>query len=257
MKLQTSKEITAQYLRATVIGPPAAGKTFSCATISEHYRTKGILKDMLWFLFDDGGLDGFAECGIDAPVFDFTKLSGPQLTKALREAYQEAKKMVESGVTKTIVVDSLTVLDKGLLAHLMTLFQKWDLYNALLKEHSLFFHNIKKLPCHVLFTVHEKFLHDGDDVQNAKSKAEGLTPGQTIMDITGSGARFYRANSSMILPIKTVHTPQGVERVFLPWDKTTESKGRFACLDKREPADFTLLLAKIQAAAKEGSLTLS
>jgi hypothetical protein len=256
MNLQTSKEITAQYLRALVLGPPGVGKTFACATISEHFKNGGELKDLLWFLFDDGGLDGFAEYGISVPVFDFTKLSGPQLTKGIREAVKEAKDRVANGVTKTIVADSLTVFDKALLSHLMTLHEKWGLYNALLKEHSLFFHNIKKLPCHVLFTCHEKYLNPtDDDAQTKKAQADGLRMGSKTMDITGQGARFYRANCSLILPMKETRASSGVERVFLPRSNTTESKSRFACLGEREPADFSLLLAKIQKAASTGGQT--
>jgi hypothetical protein len=251
--VQDSQDLALKNLIANIMGPPGVGKTSVAATLSECYLADKpcALSDMLWLLFDRGGLDCFIERGITTPVIDFSQMNGFELLNAFKEAKPLIKKRVEEGTTRTLVFDTGSVLDKILLAHHIERFEKFALYNAQLKEHMSIFSFAKSLPCNVLFLWHEKVITAMDEAAKVRLASQGLEDGSTQMDITGQALTFYRGNASMTLALSRQKEMNGTyTRWLLPRAAKKDTKTRFACLADREPAHLGQLFEKIRAASK-------
>jgi hypothetical protein len=250
--VRDSKDTVLERFRLVLVGPPKEGKTFCAATASEHYpeslpaKEMTNLADMFWCQLDNGGLDGFAEQNLSAPHMDLSNVPAPYLIQALQKFQEIAAERVAAGVTKTVVYDSLTALDKLLLAHLMKDYEKWGLYQAILAKHLQVFQQAKSLQCNVIFVCHGKAvtLPDTPEAQ-VKQVASGVTPGTIEMDLSGQVSNFYRQSMSLILPVaekaagEYVICPKGF--------KGFAGYSRFANLAREEPAHLGKLFAKIRA----------
>jgi len=204
---------------------------------------------MFWCLLDTGGLDGFAEQNLSIPHMDLSNVPSLYIIQAMKAFHEEAAKRIEAGITKTIVYDGLTVLDKLLLARLMKDYEKWGLYQALLAEHLKVFEMARALSCNVIFIAHGRAVASPESPDaSAKQVAAGITPSMIEMDLSGQIASFYRGSMSLIMPVASRGTLGSEEYILYPHGaKGFAGYTRFANLEKEEPAHLGKLFKKIRA----------
>lgn len=256
-------------VHVTTYAPPGEGKTFFCATASEFFPVERLtakvidptwpvvtLKDMLWILFDNTGLAGLNERRIIVPNIDMTGLKGKFLSDALREVPSiVAAEQKQNPALKYVCGDTITSLDIGLLSYYLEKFDKWDLYNAVLKDHRVFFDGVRGLGLRALWCFHEKFrVPVSDDAKGAAqtkgaAAAAGVELGKSGLDISGRSLNFYRGQSSLILPVRRIRTGTGndFQYIVTPRSAEKDSKTRYMCLADREPANLRAIFQKIEA----------
>lgn len=191
-------------------GPPGAGKTFSCLTLSDFcpndFGSKPVLNrppvtlgDMLWLSFDSGATEGFKQQQITVPELRLAQ-EGDRLLAVIKEAPELALKAITAGHCKTVVVDTITAFDEQLVNYWRNKgLEKWDLFGAVKASHYKFAMAIKALKANVVFIAHAKALMDAADAtQTAKIQAAGYA--KIVPDITGGALNHYRRDSSFILP---------------------------------------------------------
>ena len=256
MKVRDSKDTLLERFRLTLVGPPKEGKTHCALTASEFFPEESAfpltemvdLQDMFWCLLDNGGFDGLAERRLSVPHIDLSNVPPELIIVAIRKFTDTARERILAGVTKTVVYDSLTALDKLLLTRLMKDYEKWGLYNALLAEHLKIFTAAKSLACNVILICHGKYVTPAEDAAGqGRQMAAGVTPGTIEMNLSGQIADFYRQSMSLIMPVSD--KGRGADRSF--WIHPHGAKGfagytRFAGLEKEEPAHLGKLFAKIR-----------
>jgi len=254
LKVRDSKDTVLDNFRLMLVGPPKEGKTFTGFTASEFYPDKlpaaemTDLKDLFWCALDSGALDGAKEQNLSIPHMDLSKVPGAYIQQAMRAFAEEARKRVEAGITKTVVYDSLTSLDKLLLARLMKDYEKWGLYQAVLAEHLSVFEMARALNCNVIFICHGKAVMASEDSSmQTKQIAAGITPGTIEMDLSGQIGNFYRGAMSLIMPVacKGSHGNE-TYHIYPHGAKGFVGYSRFASLEKEEPANLRQLFAKIR-----------
>lgn len=242
MLIKSSKEVALTNFIVSVMGAPGAGKTRVAATAEEDPSK------LLWLLFDRGGVDSLADVNVDVPVMDFSTMSGLEVMNALKEQRNVIKERVAKGLTKTIVIDTATVLDRLLLVYHAERYEKFALYNAQLAAHSFIFGFLKSLPCNLVVLFHEKLLAAFDDAAKARLAAQGMSEGKATIDLTGQASSLYRGNSSLILVQHRQKEPNGLYSYWLcPDFPNAETRARFSCLANREPAHLGKLFQKIRA----------
>jgi hypothetical protein len=254
IRVRDSKDTLLERFRLVLIGPPKEGKSVCAATASELFPATFPapemvdLRDMFWCLLDNGGLDGFAELNLSVPHMDLSNVNAAYIQQALTAFFEEAQKRVAAGVTKTVVLDSLTALDKLLLARLMKDYEKWGLYQAILAAHLQVFHQAKTLACNVISICHGKMVNMPEDAAAAiKQTAAGITPGTIELDLSGQVANFYRQSMSLIIPIASKGSAgEEVYNLYPRGVKGFTGYSRFAKLEKEEPAHLGKLFAKIR-----------
>ncbi len=243
---------------AILYSPPKHGKTFMAGTISEHWPEKlpaaemTSLDDMLWFLFDRGGLDGFRENNLSAPFINLAEASGKKLQFELKQALGLAKERVEAGITKTIVVDTLTGYDDMLVAFWQDVYAEaggkgWEMYGKIKTDHMDFARKLKALSCNVLILCHPKVAVDvGDNTSKMAKSMPGFS--DVAPQLTGKSLQHYMGASSLILPLLAEKKNGKVVRNVYPNGSKGWSGGnRFQqSLGDVEPADFQALVNKIR-----------
>lgn len=244
--------------------PSGAGKTFLAATISEHFPekegVKASLDDMLWLLFDLGGLNGFKESGLSVPVIDMRAMvSEMGLLRAIQKLKEEVSSAMTSA-TKYLVVDTVSAFDEQLCAF-------WDAkmpdeaqsmrkFGNIANGHSYFHQSLMGLPVLRIWLCHSKSAVNA--VETAASKAAKLThqsdPGKIQPEITGKSRSLYVKHSSLECVIRATpipgqkRGPGAVKRVLLPYgDSMFEGKCRWqGSLDSEEEPHLGKLIQKIR-----------
>lgn len=224
-ELSTGTELQ-NYIRAIVFGPPGNTKTSSSVTMSEKCpadwtnlllatppkRDLVSLDDLLWIQLDSQAMFGFNQLGVSAPTFDLSNVPGTRLFDELKDVVKQAKVRVEQGITKTIIVDTVSALDE-----MVTMSQrdkgldKFDLYREILISHLRFASSLKQLKCNILFLCHAKTaaetapVSQADGVvkaaESAARKATADGTGTIIPAITGAALNHYRRDVSFIFSI--------------------------------------------------------
>lgn len=243
--------------RIMVYGPPKTGKTFLALTASPKFPEKlpapemVNLDDLFMLMFDEGGLDGLQEQNLFVPHIDLSKTSGAELMNGgINTILLLLKKRIQEGLTKTVVIDTLSSLDVTLTAHYRNEFEGKNgpqMYGSILAAHMKFFNGLRHLPCNVLILAHAKHTVDlGDDNQKARKKAESM-PGfaDTIPDITGKAGRFYARSVSIQIPMLAQKVGGKMERSLYPHGYAGfEAGSRFSRLGQKEPANLNKLILK-------------
>lgn len=249
-------------VHVTLYSPPGEGKTWAAASASDFFPEKFPieqpveLKDTMWILFDKGGLAGLNEQKVIVPKLDLSSISGKELIDALREIPTILRPEVKNGL-RYVVGDTITVLDIGLLAYYLERYDKWDLYNAILKDHRVFFDGIRGLKLRAIWIFHEKYQMKAGDSAAAQqtaaaAAAKGVELGKSAIDISGRAMNFYRGQSSLILPVKKIRAGTGendFQYYVLPRSNEKDCKTRYKCLANREPANLRALFKKIEQAS--------
>lgn len=199
-------------LRAVVFGPPGQGKTFSCITLSEKcpaafsHIKQGVVKhpervnldDLLYIMFDSGGLDGLLEQNLSVPMIDASHTPTKDVKNVCKEVVGLAADRVKAGKTKVVIIDTVTALN-GMLE---TFYKEqglsgFDLYGNVKVEHLKFALGLKGLPCDIIFLCHAKAVFDNGDVaQQTKIRASGQAT--IIPAITGDALNHYRGDSTFV-----------------------------------------------------------
>lgn len=260
----SSKETTLDSWRMLIYGPPKHGKTFTALTASEKFPDDPILTpqeetlvldDLLFIEADEGGLDGLVEHNVEVPMIDVSKIGGGKLINSRWEKIvKEIEGRVKSGETKTVVLDTLSSIDRDITYYQRQQFpdpkHNAQMYGAVLGSHMRIFGELRRLPCNILILAHVNYRVDmGDSTQKAKQKATTL-PGSSdaVPDITGKAGRFYAGAMSVQMPLIAQPTPTGMERYLYPKGfGRFEAGSRFTRFlnDKEEP-HVRKMVAKIK-----------
>lgn len=264
--VESSDDVNRQHYRFVFHGPPKVGKTFLALTASEHFPDElpadpsVSLDDMMWWSFDAGALRGVEEQGIKVPhVLNFAPISGSDIFPAVREAATKTAELVEKGLTKWVVCDTISTLDSKMKTHWRAKTAdkgKFALYDAMLASHNKFFDIINSLPCHVIVLSHSKANVYEDEKSKNKQKAQAMSSQKTPdveLDIAGAGKNEYRRHSDMVAPLLQERDKRGQwSRNIYPFGhKGWEGGTRWTReLEKVEPAHLGKLMAKIQKGAE-------
>ncbi len=212
-----SNTLTLGNVRAIVYGSPGVGKTFSAVTLSEHCpadfshirvktpikRAQAVtLKDTVWVSFDAGATTGFEEQGIIVPEYPLANVPPLELQKKLDEVAKELGESVRAGITKLIVIDTLSAFNEMLLYRQQSInnLDKFNLYAAVLADHKRFLGPFKALQCHILVHAHARAMMETDDV-NALRRIKAAGGGTIHADVTGQSLNLYRRDATFILPV--------------------------------------------------------
>jgi hypothetical protein len=264
--LTSSAALTGKHLRALVFGPPGKSKTFSSLSLSEKCppdfshivpkeapkRPKAVLDDLLWIATDSGATSGFEQQGFDVPAFDLSKIDPGKLDAEIPDMMRQIKERVEKGVTKAVIVDTVSSYDKILNYKHSVLrgLTKFDLFGAMLLDHQKFFMPLKTLPCHMVFLCHAKVSGEMDEKAKQRNQAAGLSA--VIPDITGQALNIYRADCDLIFSIfpKKVINPASKQsedgRYFLTESNMIDAKKR-VLLPESLPADWREVFKVLRA----------
>jgi hypothetical protein len=244
-----------------LIGASNEGKTTTAASASSFFPERlpatgqVDLSDLRWILFDNDGLSGFRRLGLNADCFDLSKVPLENIKEAVNAALDACEQELKAGTKKTIIIDSISVLDKSIQALVR---QREDvqgvtMWGAILNEHAKIFSKVKALSGNVICTCHltEVKLFGNEEQQQkqrTKLKAEGLEEGQLKMDICGQAYRFYRDNFSEIWPVKAIGRAPSQEYFVFPYGYDgAEHKTKQNCFEKKEPANIKKLVEKALA----------
>ena len=248
-----------------LLGPPKHGKTFCAASISEQYPESlpadelHFLSDTYWLLFDNAGLDGFAEQGLEVPHSDLSRRPKDLLDfkKALRDAIAEIKDYVAAGVVKNIVVDTISSFDEIIMAYLEKKYAGGNdkPWGELRQIHSDFLQELRSIGVRIIVIGHVKeyvdWVQKGEEMKaDAKRHAASL-PGASdvVLSVTGAAARMYRAQASIIASVvKTKPAKKdAIYNLYLDSNKGVEGGSRFTKgLDAKQPAHLGKLLQTIK-----------
>lgn len=272
MELTTSLNPLQTHIRAIVYGPPGNTKTASSVTMSDlcpanwtHQRLTAAtlpqremvtLSDMLWLGFDSQALLGFKQLGVSAPIFDLSATRTTGLADELRDVSGQIATRVKQGVTKTVVVDTVSALDE-----LLTLMLRdrgldgFDLYRELLVQHLRFALSLKELQCNILFLCHAKAAADTVATSNSNSavtaaataaKKQAASGTATIIPaITGAALNHYRRDVSLMFSVSR-GTQTGADKRpvdgfwFHPRHREFDTKSRLLLPDVL-PADWRVV----------------
>jgi len=258
-QIENSKDRGLENWRILVYGPPKTGKTFLGLTASKFYPTSlpagemTDLDDVIYLDFDDG-LSGLSEQNLSVPRIDLSKLDGKGLVDALTEVPKAITPRIKEGQTKTVVIDTISTLNTMLVAHYKQAYpdprHQGIMYNEILRSHLKFFNSIRMLPCNILVLSHAQFKVDftGDGTMSKKKQAESM-PGQSevVPDITGRAGNFYRASTSIMMPMLKRRMGGKNDRALYPHGYGGfEAGSRFAVLEEKEEAHLGKLIAKIK-----------
>jgi len=261
MEVTNSTENRTKGHHVLISGPPGHGKSVCAATASEKSPDEftdeftaeqggGLtnLDDVLFLNFDRQATAGFADLGIEVPEIDLSTCSGKEIISSTKEALKVAKARAIEGVTKTVVVDTISSLDAVLVAFWKeATANRWDMYNAILTTHMRFAMALKEIPANVVVICHAKAINEAEDAQGrARQKAAaGPAPASISLDITGQARGYWQRNVPLQLPLICRTRGSRVERHLYPSGvEGFEAKSRFKLADK-EPAHLRKLFEKI------------
>lgn len=250
LEIKQSASQPLEKQRLVLLGQPGEGKTFAAASFSEYFDptfSKAVdLKDMLWFRFDSGGLDGLTERRINVPNFDFTAVEGEkELASNIKDGLATAQRLALAGSTKCIVIDTMSMLDKTWMVYAyQRLGKTFDTHYELVAKHRQFYDMLRPLACHAILTMHIKAKSEKD---NDNSELRGFTQ---VMDLNGQNGNIYRGHASVLAPVRRTDTkgkpseyhihPRGFGG--------SEGKTRYACLADKETANLQEIYKKITTA---------
>ncbi|HEX2613886.1 MAG TPA: AAA family ATPase [Nitrososphaera sp.] len=244
MELQSTAKATFSKRRVGLIGPPGSGKTTTAASISAGFEKKN-LSDVLWFLFDDGGLDSLTSRGIVVPkYFDFTSVNDEKTLNAdLKAALATAKNMASSGDVKAIVFDTITALNRRWFTYGVEKFGKqYGLYDEIGMKNMRFYMEVMTLPCDVLLLFQPKPKPEGQNDNLAVSKFE------QVLDIPGAHGNIYRENLAIWTIQKEVAAGKKQVWIYPNGHGGVEGKDRYDLPDKVEP-DLRKIFEQVKAKA--------
>lgn len=214
----------ANHIRAIVYGPPGHLKTASSVTMSEKcpadwthlrlttppQREEVALDDMLWIGFDSQALLGFKQLKVTAPIIDLSTATLATLSAELKATPTLVADRVAKGLTKTVVVDTVSALDTMVnVGHADAGLEKFDLFREVLFSHQRFQAALKKIPCNILFLCHSKAVFEVGgtsessmkQAENQAKKVQATGTGSIIPSITGQGLELYRRDVSLIFSV--------------------------------------------------------
>lgn len=217
--LPTASFSSLQDSRSTDIiilyGRPKEGKTTCALTASKKFDPtkpgKGVVvDDVIVMTFEKTALAQAKALGYEfkywldmSPFVDY-KLAEFQsiLDSALQTCLEAARINPE---INTFVFDGVTTLDCIWAAEIQTQEKKegWDVGRSLNTKHKhLFTRYLLAMPCHVVLTMHSKVA--GKNMDAEKKNTLGIDAEDTVViDLSAwDGPKFYRAQCSMLLPIK-------------------------------------------------------
>ncbi len=263
--VKSSKDTTLDNWRMLIFGAPKTGKTFAALTASELYPQGDVLEpqpelrhlsDLLFIEADEGGLDGLREYNLAADYIDVSKESGGSLiNKVFPQLMKEVEARVNDGVTKTVIVDTISTIDRMLKTYFQEQFtdprHNAQMWGAVLGAHMKMFGALKRLRCNLLVIAHTKFRLDlGDATQKARQQATSMPGGSDAYpDISGQAKNYYNGAVSIQMPMIASPMPGGkFKRQFYPLGVGRyEAGSRFTrFLDDKEPAHIQKLINKIK-----------
>jgi hypothetical protein len=238
------------------------------ATLSKYYPDhepkageEFVLKDTLWLPFDNEGLISLHMRGITGPTIEELELAeGKALLEWVDKIPGIVEPMVKSGEITTVVADTISTFMHRLETHFDKVTTDGrDKWGKVFQYAKRLFESLRRLPCNVVWVCHTNELVSMDKQGEAKvakkQKVVGL-PGKfdVIPDIPGKTLKYYRNNSSLILPLlSNTEKGRGTTRNTYPqgnMEYGIEGGGRFAqLLAYEEPADFRPILKKLRAVA--------
>jgi hypothetical protein len=291
MQLTNSRKTVLLNPRIIQFGAPGCGKTLSAASISKHFpeciwrgekpKTHVYLKDLLFIMFDNGGLDSLAEWNLSAPVLPYTYtkvvggkpqvlidpdhscVSGPAIEAAVEQIGRDLPlAMVEHGI-ENVIVDTFSTLNTVNVAYQKAKYSaeknQRRIWDHVLGLHLRFNDLLKSVRAPVVYNCHAKnnmeAIGDEKEVQEAPRLAAGIKidGNWVIPEITGAAFRTYNALASLILPMTSDRVNRGGKMVFerkyhpLGYQAMT-FKSRFqTLLDKEEPTNLRALLDKVRS----------
>lgn len=263
-----------------VHGKMAAGKTFFAASASEFWPEKLPAKpaielsDMLWLQADRGACDGFRHNGLDVPIFDFVEFMSnediwraavdirgqryaqqPTIIQAMEYATGLVRRRYREGLTKWVVIDTLTTVDTHMIAHHQEITQghqnKYEAYGRNLTAHRLFHTRMCATGCNIILLCHSKSAGD-EKLESEQKKALTVQvsgDASFFPDLTGQAPKIYKHDDTLQLVVKASVEPKTkklVRRVLVGHDtEGGEVKNRFeGLLDDVEEFNLRNILIK-------------
>lgn len=252
--------------RPVLIGPPGVGKTVCAATLSEQASPSNgpwprpcKLDDLLWIVTDGGdqhaGLDSLWALGMDVDYIDLSNEVGMNLINKTIEALGVAKKMVESGQKKGVVLDTASTLDRIIFTYHAERFEKWQKFDAQLGMWMKVYTALRAIPGSVCVIFHEKYLAAPDTStaagadQKKRMDAEGRKAGSADLEITGQARNMFVSGTSTVLPLFIQRGMKGDERYISVTTGEVLSKTRYPSLAPKEPPNLRLIYEKVRSEA--------
>lgn len=291
MQLTNSRNTVLLNPRIIQFGSPGCGKTLSAASISKYFpeciwrgekpKQHVHLKDLLFIMFDNGGLDSLAEWNLSAPVLPYTYtkvingkpttvtdpdhscVSGAAVEAAIEQIGRDLAPAIAEHAIEAVVVDTLSSFDTTNVAYQKNKFANekdqrriWGHVQGL---HLRLDEILKSVRTPVVYNCHAKnnmeAIEKEKDAQEAPRQAAGIQVdgNWVIPEITGATFRTYNAKASLILPMTSARVNRGGKMVFerkyhpLGYQSLT-FKSRFqTLLDKEEPTNLRAVLEKIKS----------
>lgn len=250
-----------------IYGPPKHGKTLAAASFSEFYPEKlpagqmTLLRDMYWLQFDKDGTLTLDQMGLSVPYTDLSSCKDYREYGTLRDrAIKEIKEGVEAGVTKAIVVDTISSLDTLLQYEAGRIYsdEKYSakMWGKVKEFHTAFCRALMPIKVPIIFLCHARAesvmasaMKEAPEVtmgRTAKRQATVLDDNAKIsIQISGQSKEFYKNQCSTIWPLRMTRSgpviyPKGTGMF--------EGGTRLQGLALQEPAHLRHILQKAQAA---------
>lgn len=283
LSLIDSRTVVLEYPRILQFGAAECGKTVAAASVSKLFPqevyegkkpTKHVhLKDTLFVVFDNGGLDSLAEHNVSAPILPYrigdkvvakshAGLSGGAIIPAIEQIGKDVAEAVEKLGIENVVLDTFSTLDGSISAYCQNKFSdekdQRRVWGQVLGIHLRLIELMRPIKATVIYNCHAKDQQEATGAESDKQRvtrlAAGLkTDGGVITpEITGRAFRIYNASCSLVLPITAVKDKVGgkqvVKRFYHPGGyQNLVSKNRFqSLLDATEPTNLRALLDKVR-----------
>lgn len=259
--IQSSTELLGEDAWWCLYGPPCHGKTIAAASAARNFPAipnKGPvvkLEGILYLQADRSGTDSLRSLGLEANVVNISKYTTVSSIRAVINATAE---LVRSTGIETLIVDTLSSLDKAMLADLTPKFdsgKKFGLYQTLLTEHAETLKTFRSLPCSVVFLCHSKakaIFKEGEfaEITQAKELATE-TPGEfTVkMDLSGQMHDYIKAQCSVVMPVVAEKIGNRDPDYYLYPNGYTgfESKNRYKCFANKEKPNLYEMFQRVKS----------
>lgn len=255
-----------------IIAPPGHGKTVLAATFSEmcpDLPVEGadpsnptILEDAAWILADDKGCASLPPMGVWPLIVEEVWQRPERLgdyNALLQNAIANIAEGVRAGVTKYVVVDTISSIDAALGEYLEDKYahvdRKMDMWVELSAYHSRFMTSIRRLGIPMIVLFHAKYQvewisKDTPLAEKKKIKEQAKVkklPGQYDIDLqmTGKSRGYYQGQCSYVFPL-IKESINAVPKIVTDDSANTVVKNRARGLAPREPANLRALWNKIR-----------
>lgn len=238
---------------------PGQGKTVTACSLSEFFPAtlpaeKPVeLSDVVLLEYDLGGTESLRALNLDVPTYDLAREYGNirELEKLERDVFKEVKERIADGVTKTVIIDTVSARD-GMLYQFYNTGTGLEIrqYGSILGANTAFAWNVKALPCFKVACFHSKVLSTLGDESDKAKKRQGLGVSNNVdvlLDITGQGGSVYRRDSNGIFCVVKKNGGTGKPdqyNIRTAGVDTIELKCRYGKLNSVEPANLRKLLQK-------------